>query len=646
MQLFKKSLIFNLSVAIILVEIIALTLLGLFYTERFFSEVDKRTEASVRLPGDLMNHQLLRYESVSDAEVMTHLVGEEFIDGMVLGLDGRIYYASKQNLIGQSAFDLHTIGTDLLSTMDIQKTHIIRKADNTIVAISPLLAFKGAKPFFLVYVKASTLNGQTRKQNIAAIFIFGSISCVILTSLAIIGYSRKLVTKPLERLKESADSLRRGDKGINLESDRVDEIGALTSSFASMHEAIELKIDELEEANRISSEREQKLDAFINAMPDMVLLLDNEGRYQEIYAPQKELLFLSADELKGKLIHDVMPQRTADQCLDAIHRSIETGSVQSLEYALDTPSGPRWFEARVASIGDKSGFLGSAWVIRDISYRKEYEDRLTYAKEEAERVSARLRELDQTKSTLVSSVSHELRTPLTSLLGFSKLILKNFAKNFWPLAKGDHKLLTKGAQIVENLNILIHEGNRLTRLINDVLDLNKIEMGYTEWREIQVSPAELAQRAAKAASGQFDSNPRLTLVTNIDSTLPDILADPDRIIQVLLNLLSNAAKFTPEGIVTLSATRTEEGMLRYEVSDTGPGIDEQEQERIFDVFHQISDIDPASDKPSGTGLGLAISRDIVAHHNGTIWVESELGRGSTFIIEMPYSRRLGSGQLS
>lgn len=639
MQLFKKSLILNLSAVILIVEIIALTSVGLFYTGRFFSEVDQQTKAAVQLPGDLMNHQLLRYESVSDTEVMTKLVGEEFIDGIVMGLDGRIFYASKPELIGKSAFDLPDITADLKSMTNLEATTTLHQADNTIVAISPLLAFKGAKPFFLVYIKAGTLNSQTRKRDIAVLFIFGSISCIILTSLAIIGYSRKQVTIPLAQLRESADAMRRGESGVRLPLGRTDEIGSLTYSFAAMHQAIQQKIDELKESNRISGEREQKLDAFINAMPDMVIILDQEGRYQEIYAPQEDMLYKSANDLKGKLVHDVLPRATADKCMEAIRMSIETGTVQSMEYGLDVPTGPVWFEARIASIGDKSGFLGSVWVIRDISYRKQYEERLTQAKEKAERVSARLRELDQTKSTLVSSVSHELRTPLTSLLGFSKLILKNFAKHFWPLAKDDHKLLTKGAQIVENLNILIHEGNRLTRLINDVLDLNKIEMGYTEWREERVSPADLAFRAAKAASGQFDSNPKLTMVTNIDTDLPDIMVDPDRIIQVLLNLLSNAAKFTPEGMVTLTAKRTEAGMLRYEVADTGPGINEEEQERIFDVFHQASDIDPASDKPSGTGLGLAISRDIVAHHNGTIWVESELGAGSIFIIEMPYISR-------
>ncbi len=178
-------------------------------------------------------------------------------------------------------------------------------------------------------------------------------------------------------------------------------------------------------------------------------------------------------------------------------------------------------------------------------------------------------------------------------------------------------MLTKGAQIIENLNILIHEGNRLTRLITSVLDLNKIEQGLTDWREAPVNPGNLARKAISSVSGQFHSNSVLTLVADIADDLPTIMVDSDRMLQVLLNLLSNAAKFTPAGTVTLRAFVSRNNLLRFEVTDTGPGIAPREQKHIFDAFHQAGDTIPSDIKTRGAGLGLAISRDIISHYHAT-----------------------------
>ncbi|SOB59585.1 putative Histidine kinase [Pseudodesulfovibrio profundus] len=634
-SLLKKSLILKFSVVVVLVEIAVLAPLGLFYIDRFSSQVDAFLEETIKMPGELMNHQLLRYESVADLKVMNKLVGETFLDGMVIGTDGRIYYSLHQENVGKSLFDLPNIESELKSNLNTESLIIFRPSTTTIASITPLVAYEGAKPFFIVYIKSSTTESQARKGRIAAMFILGSLACITLTSLFIIGYSRRHLTNPINHLKEATDSVRRGDYDVEFPVQRIDEIGSLANGFSAMQQAINRNIDELTQAYADISIKEQKQTALIEAMPDLVLILDKDGTYQEIHAPEHNVLYEDIENLRGKRLHDVMDTKTADRFFLVNETCMRTGTVQTIEYDMNVLSGHRWFEARISPIGKTSQYQGAVWLIRDITYRKEMEETLTKAKEDTEKVNQQLRELDRTKSALVSSVSHELRTPLTSLLGFSKLILKNFANNFWPLAKGNPKLLTKGAQIVENLNILIHEGNRLTRLINDVLDLNKIEMGYTEWRDEPINAATLARNATNAVKGQFEEHPTIDLVTNTSSNLPDIVVDADRMTQVLLNLLTNAAKFTARGSVTFSTYVTEAGMLRFEVKDTGPGIDTLEQDRIFDVFHQAGNTGPSDSKPHGAGLGLAISREIVKHYNGTIWVESEPGNGATFIIELP-----------
>jgi len=255
-----------------------------------------------------------------------------------------------------------------------------------------------------------------------------------------------------------------------------------------------------------------------------------------------------------------------------------------------------------------------------------------------EKAVSHLKELDKMKSAFLSSVSHELRTPLTSILGFAKLIYKDFRKFFLPLAEDRSKLKKKGARIEDNVSIIIAEGERLTRLINDVLDLAKIESGRIEWKDVEFAASEFLEQAARAVEGQFASRPSVEFCKEISDDLPLIAADKDRLIQVVINLLNNAAKFTEEGRVILSACVVED-KLRVTVEDTGVGISPEDLEKVFDKFHQVADNDTLKDKPKGTGLGLSISKQIIEHYGGRIWVESEPGQGSKFIFELPIARR-------
>ncbi|MBF0474327.1 MAG: hypothetical protein HQK59_00630 [Deltaproteobacteria bacterium] len=260
---------------------------------------------------------------------------------------------------------------------------------------------------------------------------------------------------------------------------------------------------------------------------------------------------------------------------------------------------------------------------------------LQEAKEATESANKRLQELDQLKSTFLSSVSHELRTPLTSVLGFAKLIRKDFLKLFQPLVVGDAKRTRKADKVDEGLSIIIREGERLMRLINDVLDLAKIEAGKIEWRDSAVSLGEVAREAGQAVSGHFLLNPAVRLIIETDENLPSVNADRDRIIQVVINLLNNAAKFTIEGEVVVSVTVVPPGLVRVSVRDTGMGIPPQDLDRVFDQFHQVYTGEVSRERPIGTGLGLTICRQIIEHYNGRIWVESQPGQGSTFSFTLP-----------
>jgi GAF domain-containing protein/DNA-binding response OmpR family regulator len=255
------------------------------------------------------------------------------------------------------------------------------------------------------------------------------------------------------------------------------------------------------------------------------------------------------------------------------------------------------------------------------------------AKMEAEAASKVAEKANEAKSAFLSTVSHELRTPLTSVLGFTKIIRKRLEDKIFPaLDRSDGKNEKTINQISENLNVVISEGERLTHLINDVLDLAKIEAGKMEWNFEKVSLPEVAERAIMATSSLFEQK-SLQLVKNIDTNIPEISGDRDKLIQVIINLISNAVKFTDSGFVTCDVYRKKDELI-VSITDTGIGIAMDDYSAVFEQFKQVGG-DTLTDKPKGTGLGLPICKEIVEHHGGRIWLESEVGKGSTFSFALP-----------
>ena len=244
----------------------------------------------------------------------------------------------------------------------------------------------------------------------------------------------------------------------------------------------------------------------------------------------------------------------------------------------------------------------------------------------------RLADIDRIKTDFISTVSHELRTPLTSVLGFAKLIQKKLEDVIFPAVQSEEKKTQRAIkQVGSNIDIIVSEGERLTDLINDVLDIAKMEAGKVEWKMEPLAIATVLDRAIAATSSLFEQK-SLPLHREIEADLPKILGDRDRLIQVVINLLSNAIKFTDEGAITCRAEQVS-NQIRVSVIDTGLGIRPEDQPKVFERFKQIGDT--LTDKPKGTGLGLPICKQIVEHHGGTIWVEGDLGQGSIFTFSLP-----------
>jgi PAS domain S-box-containing protein len=257
---------------------------------------------------------------------------------------------------------------------------------------------------------------------------------------------------------------------------------------------------------------------------------------------------------------------------------------------------------------------GSVITFSDITEQKLMEESIV-----KERAKSMVSEsANQAKSAFLATMSHDIRTPMNAILGMGEMLAESSLDE-------DQR---------HYINIINHSGNGLLALINDILDLSKIEAGQLKLESIPYNPSELATYSVETLKANA-LNQGIGMVVDIDHTVPDqIMGDPSRLQQILLNLLSNAIKFTSKGKVTLRVVKTTEETIRFSVSDTGIGIPENRQKTIFQPFKQADS--STTRRFGGTGLGLSICEKLVENMDGRIWLESKQNEGSTFYFSIPY----------
>jgi Na+/proline symporter/nitrogen-specific signal transduction histidine kinase len=283
-------------------------------------------------------------------------------------------------------------------------------------------------------------------------------------------------------------------------------------------------------------------------------------------------------------------------------------------------------EGEALSIEGLMKVLDETSQVIEYSHQLEQKSReLEAATSELKRTNERLKELDRMKDEFVSTVSHELRTPLTSIRAFSEIL------------QDDGNLDPQQRQ--QLLRIVVKETERLTRLVNQVLDFTKIESGSYQWAHEKLDLVSVVQEAT-AATSQLSHNKNIIITRESPQAPVLVFGDNDRLVQVIINLLSNAIKYcAPDTGKVHILLSCRDGQARIEVIDNGPGIEAGERERIFEKFHQLGD--SSKSKPHGTGLGLAICKTIIENHDGRIWVESNDWNGSSFVFTLPLLTEYG-----
>ena len=358
----------------------------------------------------------------------------------------------------------------------------------------------------------------------------------------------------------------------------------------------------------------------LETMQGAVIVEDLEGKIRVVNRSAQEMLGYEKEELIGKDLETVLP---ADFHLRTTIRKGETVASQEMIW---TGKNGRLREVNLAASSLNDGRdqapVGIVYVGTDITKRKQAEERLKNYSRELREANQKLETLDRLKSDFVSTVSHELRTPLTSIKANAELLLVKQSLQ----EEKKHKLLVT----------INDESERLGRLINDLLDLSRIEAGSVQWRDGEVSLNTVIQSSLDAILPLMQKK-RLELRTSIAEPLPPLFGDHDRLVQVMNNLLSNAIKFTPPGGIITVEARQEASRLLVSVQDTGEGIPADEIEAIFDKFRRSQD--QVLNQTEGTGLGLTIARQIVEHHGGTIRASSTYGAGTTMIVTLPLKDR-------
>ena len=437
----------------------------------------------------------------------------------------------------------------------------------------------------------TTLEQELTKLKRNLTLAFGS-AFLIAVGLSI--WLARSLTKPLSDMATAARQLAGGNYSVRIQTSSRDEVGLLAATLNHMTDELRSKIEEL------SEDRAQLL-AMLTSMVEGVMVLDYKGRILQVNPALERMFGVTRAETRGRPSLEVFGHSELNALVSSV---LATRTGQKDEIIL-TPSGRCLdVEASVAG-GEQDNEACAVLVFHDIT---------------------ELRRLENIRKDFVANVSHELRTPLTSIKGYVEALLDG--------GKDDPETS------VRFLEIILKQSDRLNLILEDLLQLSKIESGQLQFKKEPLHIGSVIERTI-AMIKPLAEKKQHRLRSQVAADLPLISGDEERLVQVLANLLDNAIKYTPEGgQITVAARRISPSRaeaprtsIELTVTDTGIGIPEQDRPRVFERFYRVDKA--RSRELGGTGLGLAIVRHIVEGHGGQVWVEGNMPTGSRFVVRLP-----------
>lgn len=400
------------------------------------------------------------------------------------------------------------------------------------------------------------------------------------------------ITTPLSDLTLAARQLDAGQPAAPLKTAAHDEIGSLASTLTDAADRLHAQIAAL------SEDRAQLL-AVLTSMVEGVMVLDPRGYVLQINPALEHMFGIARTEARGRPAAELFRHQHLNELIDAALRSRAN---HDAEIVLPLTGRCLHIEASAAG-GERDNEACVVLVFHDMT---------------------ELRRLETIRKDFVANVSHELRTPLTSIKGYVEALLDGAKDD--PAAQGNF------------LDIILNQSNRLTLILDDLLELSKIESGNVHFKREPIDLCPLIDRSIAMMKTLADKK-RHRLVSSVDPALPPVEGDEERLVQVLTNLLDNAVKYTPVGgIITVGARlapASADRMIDLSIADTGIGIPEPDRPRVFERFYRVDKA--RSRELGGTGLGLAIVKHLVEGLRGHVWVEASHPHGSRFVVRLPVS---------
>jgi len=351
----------------------------------------------------------------------------------------------------------------------------------------------------------------------------------------------------------------------------------------------------------------QLLKATVRGMPLGVLLVNKKGVFNLMEGRNLSLIGVEKEKLIGKTLDETVKE--IPKITSSLKRALNG------EKTAFTIKRKIFCQLQCSPIYHNDKIAGAIAVAVDISRRIQAEYKLRRLNQELTEANLRLKEIDRLKSEFLTLASHEIKTPLTGIIGFARTLLN---------------LKLTEEQRKRYLTIIETEGKRLASLIDDFLDISKIEIGVMKFRYEDVNLNDLIIAAVNTVRASKKINFKFRLAENI----PPVTADRDRIEQVMINILDNAVKHTPEGKDITVTTFEYDKEVKVSIADQGPGVSKEDREKVFDKFFKVQ---PEHHK-TGSGLGLSIAKEIINVHQGKIWMESAPGKGCKVVFTLPKKR--------
>jgi PAS domain S-box-containing protein len=369
-------------------------------------------------------------------------------------------------------------------------------------------------------------------------------------------------------------------------------------------------VSEREESQWSLRENHARMEALVASVNEVVFEFDADGTYRNIWTDDESTLVIPRRQMLGKKLSEVVDRDIAKLLLDATRQVLNTGRGETIEYRFPMRGEDRWYISRINPVRiGSAGWKTVCMTAVDITEHKRKEAELKKAKDSAEAAS-------HAKSEFLANISHEFRTPMNGIIGMTELVLDGPVND----------------EQREYLELVKTSSDSLLQILNDVLDLSKVEAGKLDLDPYEFPLADKLDESLKPMKFRA-SQKHVALHWSIAPGVPEIVnGDPLRLRQILLNLVGNAIKFTDNGIVSVNVDvdedRPGEVLLHFRVADTGIGIAKEKQALVFEAFTQADS--STTRRYGGTGLGLTITSRLVAMMGGKIWLESELGQGTTF----------------